>query len=174
MRPYRFGKTEATTGAELALALARHWDAARRDLQRGQVARWLEQELHDYNLLRTLRDIQEQRGLTDDARLLRFLLAAAPDLPPVWRGSPVTTDAVAAAARAAAKGDDDARDWLDSLWRDDVLASFADAGGQALRDSTGDGAKAGSRSPSAGQSAQRAEEQWRQRAARRRRRCAAP
>ena len=74
VRPYRFGKTEATTGAELALALAKHWDAARRDMQRGQIARWLEQELHDYNLLRTLRDIQEQKGVTDDGRLLRFLL----------------------------------------------------------------------------------------------------
>ena len=28
VRPYRFGKTEATSGAELALALAKHWDAA--------------------------------------------------------------------------------------------------------------------------------------------------
>jgi hypothetical protein len=25
VRPYRFDKTEATTGAELALALAKHW-----------------------------------------------------------------------------------------------------------------------------------------------------
>ena len=92
------------------------------DLARGQVARWLEQELHDYNLVRVLRDIQEQKGSSDDARLLRFLLAAAPDLPPVWRGSPVTADAVLASARAAANGDNDAQAWLDSLYRDDGAA----------------------------------------------------
>lgn len=125
VRPYRIGKTEATTGPELALALARHWDAARRDLQRGHIARWLEQELHDHNLLRTLRDAQDQRALSDDGRLLRFLVAAAPDLPPIWRGSPVTADAVLAAAYAAARGESSAIDWLDSLQRDDVLVTCA-------------------------------------------------
>ncbi|MCC6197114.1 MAG: serine/threonine protein kinase [Burkholderiales bacterium] len=134
VRPYRFDRTEATTAAELAQALAKHWEAARRDLARGQVARWLENELHDYNLLRTLRDLQEQRDLTEDARLLRFLLAAAPDLPPVWRGTPVAVETLNNSARDAAKGDDDARDWLDSLWRDGVLASFGDAGSASLRD----------------------------------------
>lgn len=125
VRPYRIGKSEATTGPELALALARHWDAARRDLARGHVAHWIERELHDYNLLRTLRDVQDLRDLSDDGRLLRFLVAAAPDLPPIWRGSPVTVDAVLAAARAGARGDGPAIDWLDSLVCDDVLASFA-------------------------------------------------
>jgi hypothetical protein len=48
VRPYRIGTAEATSVAELAVVLARHWDAARRDLARGQVARWLEHELHDY------------------------------------------------------------------------------------------------------------------------------
>lgn len=134
VRAYRIGKTEATTAGDLALALAKHWDAARRDMQRGQVARWLEQELHDYNLLRTLRDIQETRDITDDGRLLRFLLAAAPDLPPVWKGSPVTPASILAAARAAAGEDGTARDWLDSLARDGVLKGFADAGDEALRD----------------------------------------
>jgi len=124
IRPYRIGSAEATTAAELAVALARHWDAARRDLARGYIGRWVEQELHDTNLLRTLRDAQDRRDLSDDARLLRFLAAAAPDLPAIWRGSPVTTDAVHAAARAGAGGDEAALDWLDSLVADDVLATF--------------------------------------------------
>lgn len=134
VRPYRFGKTEATTGTELAMALARHWDAARRDLARGQVARWLEQELHDYNLVRVLRDIQDRKDASDDAKLLRFLLAAAPDLPPVWRGSPVTPDAILASARAAAGDDADAQTWLDSLYRDAVLAAYGAAGHTPLAD----------------------------------------
>ncbi len=162
VHPYRFGKTEATTGAELALALAKHWDAARRDLARGQVARWLEQELHDHNLLRILRDLQERKDASDDARLLHFLLAAAPDLPPVWRGSPVMVDAVLARAREAAHGDDAAQAWLDSLARDQVLEIFAAAGHADL------GAlerrwRAGWKSfLDVWEAARRAEEQWRQ------------
>ncbi len=128
VRPYRFDRTEATTAAELALALAKHWDAARRDVARGQVGRWLERELHDYNLVRKLSDLQERRDLSEDARLLRFLLAAAPDLPPVWRGAPLGEASLRASARAAADGDDEARDWLDTLYRDGVLAAYADAG----------------------------------------------
>ncbi|MCC7328327.1 MAG: serine/threonine protein kinase [Burkholderiales bacterium] len=133
VRPYRFGKTEATTRAELALALARHWDDGRRDLARGQVARWLENELHAYNLVRMLRDLQDLKGMSDDARLLHFLLAAAPDLPPVWRGAPVSENAVLAAARAAANDGEGAQAWLGSLWDDGVLAIYAAAGHDALR-----------------------------------------
>ena len=162
VRPYRFGKTEATTGAELALALAKHWDAARRDMQRGQIARWLEQELHDYNLLRAMRDIQEQKGITDDGRLLRFLLAAAPDLPPVWRGMPVTVESILAQARAAAGDEDDeaARDWLESLWRDEVLKSFADAGADPLRDLDRRWREGWQAFTTMWEGAQRAEERW--------------
>ncbi len=128
VRPYRFDQTEATTAQELALALARHWDAARRDVARGQVGRWLERELHDYNLVRKLSDLQERRDLSEDARLLRFLLAAAPDLPPVWRGAPLGEASLRSQARAAADGDDDAQEWLDTLFRDGALAAYAEAG----------------------------------------------
>ncbi len=134
VRPYRFGTTEATSSADLALALAKHWDAACRDLARGQITRWLEQELHDYNLVRTLRDIEDQKGVSADGRLLRFLLAAAPDVPPVWRGAPVSEEAVLASARAAANGDDAAQSWLDSLYRDRALQTYVAAGRAELHD----------------------------------------
>ena len=132
VRPYRFGTTEATSAPELALALAKHWNEARRDLARGHIARWLENELHDHNLLRTLHDIQDTRGLGEDGKLLRFLLAAAPDLPPVWKGRALTEASLVAAARDATKGDAAAAEWLDTLVRDDVLASYAGAGHEAL------------------------------------------
>ena len=162
VRPYRIGKVEATTAAELAVALARHWDAARRDFTRGQVARWVEQDLHDYNLLRALRDIQDEKGASDDARLLRFLLAASPDLPAVWRGAAVTPDAITASARAAANDDAAARDWLDSLARDDVLRIFADAGDGALREIDRRWREAWESFVARWHEARRAEEKWRQ------------
>jgi hypothetical protein len=161
VRPYRFGTTEVTTAPELALALAKHWSEAKRDLARGHIARWLENELHDYNLLRTLQDIQDTRGIGEDGKLLRFLLAATPDIPPVWKGKPLTQGSVLATARDATKGDIDAVEWLHSLVRDDVLASYAGAGHEALgtlarRWHEGWEAFAG-----LWQDAQRAEETWR-------------
>ncbi len=161
VRPYRFGKSEATTGQELALALAKHWDAARRDLARGQVARWLEQELHDYNLVRALRDIQDRRDASDDARLLAFLLVAAPDLPPVWRGAPVTGNGLLAAARAAAGEDTDAQEWLDSLYRDGALATYAAAGHDALAHLDRRWRDARKDFDALWEAARRAEEKWR-------------
>jgi serine/threonine protein kinase len=123
VKPYRIGAAQCTTAEELALAMVRNWEDARKDLARGQVARWIEQELHDYNLLRALRDAQDARDRTDDARLLAFLRAACPGLPPVWLGQPLSREAILAQARRSLE-DDDAQRWLDSLWRDGVLAMF--------------------------------------------------
>lgn len=128
VRPYRIAAIECASAAELALAMARHWDLARRDIARGQIARWLEHELHDYNLTRKLADLRDDRSLNDDQRLLRLLLAAAPDLPPVWRGLPAGVDAILQAAHKATDGDNDAAAWLETLYRDGALALFADAG----------------------------------------------
>jgi hypothetical protein len=164
VRPYRFGATEATSAGELALALAKHWDEARKDLARGQVARWLEDELHDYNLVRRLRDIEERKDASEDLRLLRFLIAAAPDLPPVWRGAPVGVDQVLTNARAAANDDDDAQTWLDSLYRDGVLALFAAAGHTPLGELDRTWREGWSEFTPLWEAAREAEEQWRTRA----------
>ena len=134
VRPYRIGQVECTTGAELAVALARHWEAGAKDLARGQIARWLEQELHDHNLVRKLQDIAERRGLSDDLRLLRFLRVAAPDLPPVWQGLQVSREALLDAAHRAMHDDVPSARWLDSVAREQVLAIFAEGGHDELRE----------------------------------------
>jgi hypothetical protein len=161
VRPYRIAGAEATSAAELAVVLARHWDAARRDLARGQVARWLEHELRDYDLVRAVRDVQDLRGISDDARLQKFLLAAAPDLPPVWRGAGADPEALLASAAAAAGGDEAARDWLDGLYRDEALAAFAGAGNAALGELDRRWRSAWSRFVELCEAARRAEEKWR-------------
>ncbi len=99
--------------------------------------------------------------LSDDGKLLRFLLAAAPEMPPVWRGSPVSPDAVLAAARAAAGDDDEAQKWLDSLARDGVLATYGEAGHDALRGLEARWREGWQRFAGYWELAQRAEERWR-------------
>jgi tRNA A-37 threonylcarbamoyl transferase component Bud32 len=136
--PYRIGQAQCATAVELALALAKNWPDAIKDLKRGAVASWLENQLHDHNLLRKLADAMEERGLSDDLRLLRFIRAAAPDMPAVWRGKLLDRASLTGAARLALDGNEAALDWLESLAAEPVLAECAATGAadlQAIDDS---------------------------------------
>lgn len=128
VRPFRIGESESATAACLAVALAKNWEDARKDLMRGDIGTWLTQQLNDRNLARGLQDILDLRSVSDDYRLLRFLLAAAPDLPPVWLGKPAGFDAILHAARRAAAGDRPAQAWLESIIGESVLEAFGAAG----------------------------------------------
>jgi hypothetical protein len=124
--PYKLGKHTAKNGEELALALAVNWQEGVRDLTRGLVMNWLKEELHDFDLTRKLHDIMDLRSEHDERRLLRFLLVAAPGMPPVWRGEPVNQEALVGKARqASAEADESseaARVWLESLFVENVLS----------------------------------------------------
>ncbi|MDR2625401.1 MAG: protein kinase [Zoogloeaceae bacterium] len=127
--PYILGKHTARNGEELALALAANWQEGVRDLARGLILNWLREELHDFDLIRSLSDIMEARDEHDERRLLRFLLAAAPGMPPVWRGEPASQKAILHKARQAlareGESSNAARLWLESLFTEDVLSLFA-------------------------------------------------
>lgn len=128
VRPYRIGEAECTSTTELALALAKNWEDACKDIKRGTIGAWLEQQLNDQNLARKLLDILDLRGVSDDYRLLRFLLAAAPDMPGVWRGKALSRETILIAARQALADDKAAQAWLESMVNEQVLEAFRDAG----------------------------------------------
>ncbi len=90
-RPYHLEDTVCHTPTELAVALATHWQAGRKDLMRGQITAWAGQELKDQNLVRILQDLLDARGLSDDLRLLRLIRHLAPEIPAVWRGESLAT-----------------------------------------------------------------------------------
>lgn len=115
-RPYRLHDTVCHTPAELAVALATHWEDGRKDLMRGQISAWVGQELKDDNLLRAIHDLLELRDVADDLRLLRLLLRLAPDMPPVWRGESLVVAHVLARAAQAEQGDAPAGEWLASVF----------------------------------------------------------
>lgn len=126
--PYRIGAAQCTSAAELAQALAKNWENATKDLKRGTIATWLDNQLHDHNLLRRLTDIMEERGESDDLRLLRFILAAAPDMPAVWRRQPLNCASLLAAARLAYESNAAAQDWLESIAAEPVTAACVAVG----------------------------------------------
>jgi serine/threonine protein kinase len=124
-KPYAIGQDKARTAEELAVALARNWQEGIRDLKRGLILFWLKQELQDYALVRQLLDIGETRE-NDDCRLLRFILAAAPGIHPVWQGVPVTLKMlIAYAKRGTRKEAEQERDFLESLYENKALTLFA-------------------------------------------------
>lgn len=128
VRPYQIGESSCTSAHELAAALAKNWSDGCKDLKRGEIGTWLTQQLSDQNLARRLQDIMDERGVSDDYRLLRFLLAAAPDMPGVWRGEALSEQALLAAARRAFDGDKEAQTWLESIIDEDVPKACSAAG----------------------------------------------
>ncbi len=125
LAPYRIGEMECLSAGELALGLARHWADGARDLKRGEVMLWLRQQLKDQNLARDLQDILDYRDLSDDMRLFRFLLAANPDMPLLWRGQSLEPEAILNRARLALdSGHEESKGalaWLESLAAESVL-----------------------------------------------------
>ena len=128
LRPYQVGDSQCTNAVELAATLAKHWCMGCKDLARGSISTWVEDELHDHNLLRKVQDIQDMRGMSADWRLLAFILAAAPDIPAVWQGLPVSRESLLIAARKSTTGDAKARAWLQSIHTEGVLELLASAG----------------------------------------------
>jgi hypothetical protein len=132
-RPYRIEDAVCLTAADLAPALALHWDAGRKDLARGQLSAWIGQELRDDNLLRYVQDLLDARDLSDDLRLMRLIRHLAPDLPPVWQGLPCNRDGLLAQAAFATQADAEggklrhAADWLVAVFAQRVLRELPTA-----------------------------------------------
>lgn len=122
-QPYRIEDAVCLNARELALALATHWQAGRKDLMRGQLSAWIGQELRDHNLLRVVQDLLDLRDISDDLRLLRLIRHIAPDLPPVWRGESLAVAGLLAQAARAEQGGDNgaAADWLAAVFAQRVL-----------------------------------------------------
>ncbi len=132
IRPYRIEDSSCTNALELAATMVKHWESGAKDLMRGTVAAWIDNELHDHNLLRRLQDIMDRRGLSDDWRLLAFVLVAAPEIPAVWQGQTVSRETLLLAARKSTQGDAKASAWLQSIHAQGVLELLGDAGRQAV------------------------------------------
>lgn len=128
LRAYRIADSRCTTAVELAVTLVKHWQIGAKDLVRGTVGTWLEEQLHDHNLLRKLQDILEMRGVSDDWRLLKFVLVVVPDIPAVWKGTAVSKESLLIAARKASNGDRPSAAWLHSIHTEGVLEALGLAG----------------------------------------------
>jgi hypothetical protein len=130
--PYVLEGEECRTEAELAIAFSRHWQAARRDFRRGELATWARVELKDHDLVRTLHDIRE-RGGSEDLQLFRLIRRLAPTIPPVWMGGGVDVRSILATAARAVGDDPDAAEWLHSLYAAHVIEELAESDYPDLR-----------------------------------------
>ncbi len=95
---YKFAGTEYLESAALAGALGSHWNEGVKNLARGYVLRWVEEQVGDEELASVLQDIADDDGLDAEQRLSAALLALDPALPLIWRGQVV--DAAWLAAHA--------------------------------------------------------------------------
>src|SRR5690606_2087402 len=129
--PYRVGETQCCTPRELAVALAANWAAGVKDLKRGMLRAWLQNELRDHNLARAAADAEEALEISDDERLLRLLLALDPQLPPVFKGYDVTIPGLAALTRQPLEDNNEERQAVLELLDRRILERFP---GNAVQD----------------------------------------
>lgn len=133
-QPYRLADECCATPEQLAVALARHWRAGVADLGNGQLLEWFRNVQKDHNTVRLLLELQHERQMHVDLRLLHLIVHLAPGIPPVWRGDSVELPAVLGRAARALKGDAEAAAWLDEVYRQRVLEVYAAAGNPAAAD----------------------------------------
>lgn len=126
--PYELGSDICATPEQLATALSRNWRAGVADLTNGQLLAWFRDAQKDQNVVRLLIELQYDRQMHVDVRLLKLLLHLAPGIPPVWRGESIELHEILARANLALKGDADAARWLHALYVHRVLEAYAQAG----------------------------------------------
>jgi serine/threonine protein kinase/HAMP domain-containing protein len=129
--PYRVGERECRTPRELAVALAADWTAGVKDLKRGMLRAWLQNDLRDQNLARVAADAEEALEISDDERLLRLLLRLDPHLPPVFKGYDISVAGLAALTRKALDDHNEERQAVIELLDRRLLDCFP---GSALQD----------------------------------------
>jgi serine/threonine protein kinase len=128
---YRVGEQECRTPRELAVALAADWTTGVKDLKRGMLRAWLQNDLRDQNLARAAADAEEALEISDDERLLRLLLRLDPDLPPVFKGYDISVPGLAALTRKALEDHNEERQAVIELLDRRILDRFP---GSALQD----------------------------------------
>ncbi len=128
-RFYRLGGVECRTTRELAEQIAKQWDTAGRDLEKGLIAEWLRGEPDDRNSARAALDaLEDTQDAGTDERLLRLRVKLGPDLSPVWKQWSLAPDHLVAAAVAANRGDESSRSRLLELYQGEVLGIYGAAG----------------------------------------------
>ena len=132
VKPYTLGRSQCVTRIDLALALARYWEDGKKDLMRGTVMNWVEHDLRDFNLARSIHDVMIRRDLSDDARLLRVIVSALPGIPPIWKGMVITQEALVRSAMQAVDGNMKALDWLLSIYKEEVLKVLGECGNAGM------------------------------------------
>ncbi|MBK9614286.1 MAG: protein kinase [Uliginosibacterium sp.] len=134
VQPYRIGKDVCQSPEQLAVALARNWQAGISDLHNGQLQAWFRDEQKDQNTVRLLIDGKHEHPLPPDQQLLRLILHLAPGIPPVWRGEGIELRAILRHAAQALKGDAASARYLIDLYQSRVLEEYARAGNAELAD----------------------------------------
>jgi len=125
---YRIGADLCHSPEQLAVALARNWQAGGSDIQNGQLQAWFRNTQKDHNTVRLLIENKHEHPLPPDMQLLRLILHLAPGIPPVWRGQSVEPRAILRHAALALKGDAAASQWLFSIYEARVPQAYAEAG----------------------------------------------
>ena len=140
-RPYKIAHTECWTAPELAIALASHWKEGVKDIGRGLIVPWLRDELRDQEACRVLMDLMDDRKLTHDERLLRFIAHIGRGLPSNWKGLSLQLSSIMNLCRDNLSDNPSHPGVIEELYEKEVFDVWSSAGNEESR-SIGDQWKA--------------------------------
>lgn len=129
-KPYKIAKRECWTGAELAIELARNWKEGERHLARGLILPWLREELRDQEAANLLIDINEEKSLKTDDKLVRLIAGLGKGLPPVWRGVSLDSETLIANCRDVITDKAEDTEFIPTLFERRVLEVWGTAGNE--------------------------------------------
>ncbi len=85
-RPYKLAGKEYLGTEALAIGLVEHWEEGVKRVLRGDVCKWVEEQIGDQDLVNALKDILEDEGLAFEQKLAVSAVVMNPKMPLVWRG----------------------------------------------------------------------------------------
>jgi hypothetical protein len=105
--------------------LAEHWKEAQKFLERGLLARWVVEDLKDYDLRSFLDDMDSERALATDAKLALTIARMDQNLPLLFRGYTLNKGTLAHLAREAVDGKAEAQEMIVQLYQSELLKHYA-------------------------------------------------
>lgn len=104
-RAFTIGGEECTSLPQLALLIAKHWDAGVQQFGRGKVLDWVRRELRNEETAAFVSMLMDEDRLDINERLLRFLVHVAPTQPRVYKRISLARPDLHALANDALAGD---------------------------------------------------------------------
>lgn len=127
--PYKTGGKEFLSLHDIALYFSGDWNAGMEQIDDNYILKWAESNFPqtvDVDSIEFLKKLFTKRNRDHDIRLLQFIVRFAPELPPIWKGIPLSPDNLITILEQAVNGDGGMQANMFEIFSRDVLKAAID------------------------------------------------